>query len=491
MKKALKILGGIVGFIILLVIIASVAVIMIVDKQLVETQMRNALHRHVVIGDISVSIFSVISGIEVKNVSISNYKTESQLKALEGKAVPGGDLFASLESFRFKVQFLPLLKRKFVLKELTLNGPVVHIVKSAGGQFNFSDLTSPKELTPEERSEQEKEKKEEASEEKKEFTAADLPVEITVGKVGIERGLVNYHDQKLGQSFQVYGLRALVYDIRINPKSLKDGNSLGVTVNTGLKSVGETKSGSIKSFDITFDVNGTVKPFNTANGKVDPEVSLKMGSPNGYFTGLQIFDRITENDQLNKYMGKHLDFLKGKTEWKGSKAAYVSAYYKGGTARLSDGRINAREVVILFEGSTNINTKAIGLKIDLELSDSRKGAVQTGIRKNVESGLKKLGVDKYVKAENITNSAMRPLLNDRGEIYLRFAASGTTAEPKVTLVHPSIGSIEDVIKGAGGEVTKALQQEAENRAKSAVNKASKEAENRAKRGAQKLLRKLF
>lgn len=491
MKKAVKILGGIIGFIILLIIIASVAIMMIVDKELVETQMEKALHRHVVIEDISVSIFSVISGIEVKNVSISNYKSDAQLKALEGKAVPKGDLFASLESFRFKVQFIPLLKRKFVLKELTLNGPVINIVKSAGGQFNFSDLTRPKKLSPEEKAEREAEKKEEATKEKKEFTAADLPVEITVGKVGIERGLVNYRDQKLNQSFQVYGLRALVHDIHINPKSLKEANSLGVTIYTGLKSVGETKSGAVKSFDITFDVHGTVKPFNAANGKVDPEVSLKMGSPNGYFTGLQIFDRITENDQLNKYMGKHLDFLKGKTEWKGSEAAYVSAHYKGGAVRLSDGRINAKEVIILFEGSTNINTKAIGLKIDLELSDSRKGAIQTGIRRNIESGLKKLGVDKYVKAENITESAMRPLLNERGEVYLRFAASGTTSEPKVRLVYPTVGTIDDVIKGAGGEVTKALQQEAENRAKRAVDKAAQEAGNRAKRGAQRLLRKLF
>ncbi len=491
MKKALKIVGIIAGVVLFLIIAASIAVMVIVDKAFIEKSMKEALHRHVVIGDIDVSVFSVVSGIEVKNVTVSNYKTDAQMKALEGKAVPQNDMFASMESFRFKVQFLPLLKRKFVLRELTLNGPVVNIVKSESGRFNFSDLTAPKKMTPEEKADLERQKKEEAVDKKNEFTAADLPVEITVGKVGIERGLVNFRDLSLKQAFQIYGLRALLHDIRINPKSLNSENSVGITVYTGIKTMGEIRSGTVKSFDITFDVHGTVKPFDPSSGKVDPEVSLDMGSPNGYFTGLQIFDRITENEQINKYVGRHLEFLKGKTEWKGSKAAYVKAYYKRGGARISDGRINAKEVIILFEGSTNINTKALDMKVDLVLSDSRKGAIRTGIRRNIESGLKRLGVDKYVKADNITDAAMRPLLNERGQVYMRFAATGTTDNPSVKLLHPQLGSIDDVIKGAGSEVTNALKKEAEDRAKQALDKAAKEAENRAKRGAQKLLKRLF
>jgi len=491
MKKALKILGGTVGFILLLVIASSVAVYFIVDKAFIEEQMKKALNRHVVIEDISVSIFSVISGIEVKNVTISNFKTETQLKTLEGKEVPKNDIFVSLEAFRFKVQFLPLLQKKFVLKELVLYAPNINVVKSTAGRFNFDDLTQPKKLTAEEKADLEKEKQKEKEGPKKEFTAADLPVEITVGRVGVELGLLNYRDGALNQSFQVYGLNALVHDIEINPRALDKENSLKVTVNMGLKTVGQLTSGSVKSFDITFDINGTVKPFNPKNGKIDPEVSLKAGSPNGYFTGLQIFDKVSSNETLNKYLGRHLDFLKGKTEWKGSDAAYVGVFYKGGTAKLSDGRINAKEVLILFDGTTNINTKAVNMKMDLSLSESRNGAIRNGIRGNIDSGLEKLGINKYVKADDLTDAAMRPLLNDKGRVFMKFAVTGTTNNPAVKLVHPQLGSIDNVIKGAGDVVAKALQKEAENRAKRAAEKVSKEAEERAKRGIQKKLKRLF
>ena len=97
MKLVLKIFGGFVALIFSLIIIAGIVLIIVVDKNFVEAQMRKALQRHVSIENIDVGIFSVLSGIEVKEVKISNFKTEKQLKALEGKPVPANDLFCEAE----------------------------------------------------------------------------------------------------------------------------------------------------------------------------------------------------------------------------------------------------------------------------------------------------------------------------------------------------------------------------------------------------------
>ncbi|HPO45668.1 MAG TPA: hypothetical protein PK875_07715, partial [Spirochaetota bacterium] len=66
MKKVFKWLGIALGAVFFLIIAASVAVMLIVDKDMIDQQMENALNRQVSIGSIDVSVFSVVSGIQEK-----------------------------------------------------------------------------------------------------------------------------------------------------------------------------------------------------------------------------------------------------------------------------------------------------------------------------------------------------------------------------------------------------------------------------------------
>ncbi len=458
-KKILKIVGGFIAFIILLVVIASVAIIFIVNKELVQNQMIKALNRHVQIQDISVGIFSVVSGIEVKKVTISNFKTEKQLEALKGKPVPAGDLFVSMESLRLKLKFLPLMKKQFQLKECVMYTPVVNVSRSKGGAFNFDDLTRPKKLTKEEQEELEKEKAEEAKNPKKPFTADDIPVAINIGEVGVKNGTVNYYDGQFDQRFQIYKLTAMVYNITIDPKDLQNKNNAKVTIYMGLRNVGTVKTGSVDTLDITFDIDGKVKPFDMKTRKLDPEASLHAGSPDGVITGLQIFNAIAGNNILSKYIGDQLSFLKGKQSWKGSKLAYVDVWYKAGVAKLSNGNLKLKECRLLFDGAFNTNSKALDVNLELELLKERNNAIKVGIRRQVESGLKRLGVDKYATPEKIAEAAMKPLLNKNGMVYMKFKVAGTTSKPTAQLTHPKLGSIDDIIKQiAGGVILEAGKQ---------------------------------
>ncbi len=456
LKMIAKIVGGFVGIIVLLVVIASAAIIFIVNKGLVEDQMKKALNRHVQIQDVKVGIFSVLSGIEVKGVAISNFKTEKQLEALKGKPVAANDLFVGMESLRLKLKFLPLLKRNFELKEMVLYSPRVNIARSKAGQFNFADLTRPKKLTAEEREELAKKD----AEPSKPLTADDLPVAVNIGEVGIRNGTINYYDGKFDQRFQVYKLTAVVSRIAVDPKNLAGKNNARIKLFMGVKTVGPIKTGSVQSFDITFDVTGNAKPFDLKTRRLDPEISLHAGSPDGQITGLQIFNTIAGNDVLKKYIGDQLSFLKGKQSWKGSKLAYVDLWYKAGVAKLSNGNLKLKECRLLFDGMTNTQTGGLDVNLELELLKSRNDAIRVGIRKQVESGLKKLGATKYAKADKIAETAMKPLLNENGMVYMKFKVAGTTGKPETKLTHPQLGSLDSLIKEVAGDVVKEAAKDA-------------------------------
>ena len=79
LKKILITIGSLITAIIILVIIAGIIIMIKVDKTFIASQISQVLHRQVYIEKIDVSIFSIVSGIEIKKVAISNFKTPQQL----------------------------------------------------------------------------------------------------------------------------------------------------------------------------------------------------------------------------------------------------------------------------------------------------------------------------------------------------------------------------------------------------------------------------
>ncbi len=499
MKKIFKWLGIVIGAIVALIIIASIVIMIVVDKQMIEDQMEKALNRQVAIEDIDVGIFSVVSGIEVKGVQISNFKTPKQLEKLKDKPVPQSDLFVGLKAFVFKLRFMPLLSGDVELRELMLYEPVINAIRYRNGAFNFSDLMAPKKLTAEEKAELKKKQEEEARKKAEEakkpkepsgpFTADDLPVSITIGKVGMENGTVTFKDLKLRQTIQLYNLTTQVYDIAIDPKDLENKNQVKVKFNSGIKTIGTTSTGTVDSFDIVVSANGNVKPFDLKTRQVNPEAAMKVGSPRGKMTGLQVFDAIKSNETLEQYSGK-LGFLKDTIDWKDG---YVDLWYKAGVVKLSNGKIETRDYRMTFQGTANTNNKKVNMDIDLALDEKYNKSIEKGIQRNVDKGVKAMGknVQKYVKSDKITQSAMKKLVNDEGKVYLQYKVTGTYTSPKTKLVSPKIPTIEELVKDAAGDLGDVAKDAAKDAAKKATKKATDKATKKAEDKAKDKLKKLF
>jgi len=249
LKKLLIAVGIFVTIIIIFIVVAGVIVYTKVDKTFVSSQMSKALNRQVYIEKIDVSIFSILSGIEIKNVAISNFKPPQQLESLQGKPVVT-DVFAGMESLRFKVKILPLLKRQIELKELVLYNPVINLSKSKQGVLNIDDLIKSK-----------KQKEPQVKEPANPISVDDIPVAIAVGEIGMKNGTINYYDGEYDQKFQIYKLTTLLHDINIDPKNLEKKDEIKLDVGMGIRTVGALKTGSVRSFDITIDAAGKIIPF--------------------------------------------------------------------------------------------------------------------------------------------------------------------------------------------------------------------------------------
>lgn len=480
--KIVKWAGIAFGAILLLIIAAGVAVMMIVDKPFIESMMEKGLNRQVRIGEVNVGIFSAVSGIEVKNVKISNYKSPASIEALKDKPVQENDIFASLESFNLKLSFPPLLQKRVVLNELMLYNPVVNIVRYKSGAFNFSDLLVQKKLTPEERAELEKKMREEAAKSAaaKPLSADDIPLAVKADALGMQGGTINFNDRASGQKLQIYKITARLSDIIIDPADLDKSNNISVKFFSGIKTVGRQESGSVESFDIGLDISGKVIPFDKKTRILNPEIFVKAGSPYGQATGLRIFNEMMNVEQLEKYSGK-LDFLSKEVIWENG---YVKIHFKDNVVTLEEGEITTKDYALTFGGKVNVGNMGLDLLSDMTLVEKYTEKIKAKTEKVAD----KLIVGdsrKYIKSDRIAELAVEPMVNEKGEIFLKYTIKGAASKPVVKLVHPVLGSLNDIVKDAlkdaGGEAVSQVKDAAKDKAKEKIKDKKEDVKSKLKK----------
>lgn len=458
MKGFFKWIGILIGVLVLLIIAASVVIMLVVDKEMIAGRMESALNRHVTIDAIDIGLFSIVSGVEVKGVRISGYKTPDQLEALQGKPVAENDLFAGLERLSLQLRFLPLLSGNLQVAEFVLYEPVIHVVKYRDGTFNFSDLLQP-----------DTEEKKEQKKPSEPFSAEDLPVSLTLGKIGVEQGTVTYLDKGINETIQIYDLTFVAHSAEIDPLNLDKKNQVRIRFETGIKPKGRLETGAVKFFDVGLSAEGTVKPFDPITKRLEPEVSLEVGSPRGTLSGVRILEAVQSVQALEPYTGR-LSFLQDEITWK---EADMDVWYKAGKAKVSTGEVRGEDYTLDFSGSTDIDTKAIDLDLGMELGEEPSEALRSAIEKRMQRELKG-DVARYVSAEQLADLLMKRLTNEDGKVYLRYRVAGTTTSPKPTLVEPTVPPLQALLKELGADAAEIAKEAAKKEAEKAIEDATKD-----------------
>ncbi len=459
MKGLFKWVGILLGVLVLLILAAGIVLMVVVDKEMIAGQMESALNRHVNIDSIDIGLFSVVSGVQVTGVRISNFKSPEQLDALKGKPVSDEDLFAGLKRMSLSLRFLPLLSGSVQVGEFVIYEPVIHLVKYKSGAFNFSDLLQPQ-------TEEEREEKKKPSEP---LSADDLPVSLTVGKIGVEKGTLTYLDKKLNQTLQIYDLTFLAHSADIDPSNLEARNRVKIRFELGVKPEVRWKTGAVRFFDIGLDGQGTVKPFDPKTRRLNPEVTLQAGSPRGTLSGVKILEAIQSVKAIEQYTGK-LSFLQDEVTWEG---ANVDLRYKDGNVNVSTGNITARDYVLDFSGSTNLDTRAIDLELGMELGEEPTRNVRNSIEERMQKELEG-DLAKYVSSEQLADLVMKRLTNAEGNVFLKYKVAGTTTSPKPTLVEPTVPPLQALLKEMGADVADIAKEAAKKEAQKAIEDATKD-----------------
>lgn len=131
-KTLLKVIGGLIALVVVLVVVAAIAVPMLVDpntvKEQITTRVREQTGRDLkVSGDIELSVFPWL-GVNLGAAELGN---------AQGFAAP---YFARTKRVKIHVKLLPLLERKLEMDTVTIEGLAINLARNAKGRSNWDDL---------------------------------------------------------------------------------------------------------------------------------------------------------------------------------------------------------------------------------------------------------------------------------------------------------------------------------------------------------------
>ncbi|KPA19148.1 secreted protein containing AsmA domain protein [Candidatus Magnetomorum sp. HK-1] len=487
-----KILKWSVIIILLLVILVCTGCYVFVHwfaKDIIESQLENVLHRNVEIRAMKLNIFSTEPEILIQDLIIADQKLNEKNKADMSEDIALKDRFVDIKSIQCLLKLMPILNAKLELSALLLKEPKIRVVRFPDGSFNFSDLIKPpekKKAVTQKKSEQPSKPvdkkppqtakpsapKKEPPAKSKTFSADDLPIHIIIGNIGIKNGHIKLFDQEYQQAIHLKKMNVLLHDTNINPKNLEQENIIKLDISTNVKSEGKLKAAWAKTFDFDVLFEASIQPFNVKTRLLDPQATIKTGSPSGVVSGLQLYESI--RSILMNYEIKALNILKEDLNWKN---AIVDLDVNQRVVQLKEGAFEMDKLIVNTDGKFLIENKAVDLAVDVLLDNKEQEKIETAVKTFIAKQIDSRA-SKYVSADKISQNIMDSLLSKDGRIHLIFSVSGPLDKPKTKLAHPKLpalkGIVAQALKNVKDRVVNELKQKAKNEVDKIKQKADKE-----------------
>lgn len=401
MKKIIKWI--LIGFAALIILIAALSlyIYLTVDKEWVEDKLEASLSRKVTIEDIRFSPFTVTAGLYVNNIAVSERMGKTKINQLS--SVPTDKLFLQLESGRLHFKLLPLISRRFDIREVALINPEIYIVRYSNGTFNFSDLF------PSESGKKEEIKK----------SGADL----NIGSVIINDGHGQFIDRISGNTYEI---------INFNLSGEEKNAGLTISSEFKLKALQLPGLSFAQALNIDFEIDGQFENLFFQESSNLPPFQFMIHTPQGRLDGFRIFEKIKQIPVLVNYFG-NLDFLGENLEWQGGK---LNISQEKGTIEFSDGEIRIEDYRCTYNGSFQRSGRmqvAAVLNFPKQMSEQLKNIIQNNLNDILNEKLRK-----QISLSDVAMELVKPLTTEEGNIQLTFNISGTPANPTVNLTDPDI-----------------------------------------------------
>lgn len=401
MKKIIK--WTLISLTALIILIAALSlyIYLTVDKEWVEDKLEAPLDRKVTIEDIRFSPFTVSAGLYVQNVAVSERMGKNQINQLS--SIPKDKLFLQLESGRLHFKLLPLIFRRFDIREIALIDPEIYIVRYSDGTFNFSDLFF--------------------SESDKKAESKKTEAVLNIGSVIINDGHGQFIDRISGNSYEI-----IDFDLSGEEKNA----GLTISSDFNLKALQLPGLSFARDLNVDLEIDGQFEKLFFQGSSDLPPFQFMIHTPQGRLEGFRIFEKIKQIPVLVNYFG-NLDFLGENLEWQGGK---LKISQEKGNIEFSDGEIRIEDYKCTYNGSFQRSGRmqiTAVLNFPKQMSEQLKNIIQTNLNEVLNEKLRK-----QISINDVARELVKPLTTEEGNIQLIFNISGTPADPTVNLTDPDI-----------------------------------------------------
>lgn len=263
MGKLLKLLFGIIGGLIGLIIVAAIAIPLLVDPNDFRGEITSAVTKATgrsmkIDGDLSLSIFPWL-GINTGAVELGNASGF------------GEQAFAKIHSTQIRVRLLPLLSKKIEMDTLVLNGLELNLQKNKQGRDNWSDLgkTSTTATQPQDDS-----------------NAPPVLAAFAIGGIQLENARILFDDRQANQRFTASSLNLTTGALQAGaPVALSLRGDIDnsapamnghIDLTTSLRANPFASSFALDDMQLTLDLKGKELPGGRLQARLAADVSANL-----------------------------------------------------------------------------------------------------------------------------------------------------------------------------------------------------------------------
>lgn len=247
----------------------------LIIKPILKSQLQQVLHRPLTLAKVAVNPFTL--SLTIKQLTVADH-------------LPGRPLF-SCDELVVDLELLSLCKLAPVLKEITVTGPALSVVRTAEQEFNFSDLI-PRASEP---------------------VAAEptRPPRFAIGAMAIHRGRISFSDQVVNQEQVVEGIELRVpylsslaadQEREVTPRVNAQVNSSPLTLNATLTPFAPKGTNSLQFTMRNADLT-CLAPYlptewglDLVSGRADSDLTLSFAQDPGQALALTLSGRLTLSD---------------------------------------------------------------------------------------------------------------------------------------------------------------------------------------------------
>lgn len=453
-KRVAVIAGALIALLLSLIVGLSVYAASLINADFIVAQLESSLNCRAELKELDAGLFSAVSSVRLGGLALGPRDDYANRGVPQKDRPPLARPLVAAKEVRLALKFWPLLSRRLVVSEFVLVEPALNLTVYANGANNLAPLFStPRTVNgaPNPALAEKPAAPETPAASAGPFTARDLPIAGSLGRVAVERGTLNLTLEEARSRVLVAPIDLALTEIEIDPEDLKNKNQARLVFNASAKVF--DRAGQ-ESALLKLESNGLITPFEPESGRVNPALKYAIRVVEGsYINGLALLNQLSGNLPALAKAGIKMEDLTKRAEL--SENVEVTIEYGRALIKLLNAPVfpTRHYDFSLTEGSSLSlgdnqhrftgrvfasaeETERVFAKVDAEIARAIKGD--------------------ETQARELRNKVFAAIVKDN-RVFLDFVSRGDLSNPSVELL-ANLPSLADLIKEAGGELARSRLQ---------------------------------